>query len=142
MIACSLLFINIMDVLLGGDADYVQNHIFSAMIIIPFIASSLALFDFNCYPARVFVGDTFTYSAGVTFAAVSLKRLLSSLGGYLWTFQQISSVVLHSSTCELHHFSPSTLWTRSLSTSSTPKVLLRIICYVELILRLVCYNPV
>lgn len=50
------------------------------MIIMPFITSSLALFDFNCYPARCFVGDTFTYSvgdtftysAGVTFAAVSV----------------------------------------------------------------------
>ncbi|KAK8790494.1 hypothetical protein WA171_000495 [Blastocystis sp. BT1] len=72
VIACSLLFINIIDILIGGDAHYVQNHIFSAMIIIPFIASSLALFDFNCYPARVFVGDTFTYSAGVTFAAVGI----------------------------------------------------------------------
>ena len=70
MIACSLLFINILDILMGGDADYVQNHIFSAMIIIPFLASSLALFEYNCYPAAVFVGDTFTYSAGVTFAAV------------------------------------------------------------------------
>ena len=75
MIACSLLFINISDILIGGDAHYVQNHIFSAMIIIPFIASSLALFDFNCYPARVFVGDTFTYSAGVTFAAVTIRSL-------------------------------------------------------------------
>ena len=71
VIACSLLLINIIDILIGGEADYVQNHIFSAMIIIPFIASSLALFDFNCFPAKVFVGDTFTYSAGVTFAAVS-----------------------------------------------------------------------
>lgn len=42
------------------------------MIIIPFITSSLALFDYNSYPARVFVGDTFTYSAGVTFAAVGI----------------------------------------------------------------------
>ena len=47
MIACSLLFINILDILMGGDADYVQNHIFSAMIIIPFLASSLALFEYN-----------------------------------------------------------------------------------------------
>ncbi|KAK8805149.1 hypothetical protein WA538_001682 [Blastocystis sp. DL] len=72
VIACSLLFINILDILMGGDADYVQNHIFSAMIIIPFLASSLALFEYNCYPAAVFVGDTFTYSAGVTFAAVGI----------------------------------------------------------------------
>ena len=72
VIACSLLFINIVDILIGGDADYVQNHVFSATMVLPFIAASLALFDFNCYPARVFVGDTFTYSAGVTFAAVGI----------------------------------------------------------------------
>lgn len=44
------------------------------MIIMPFIASSLALFDFNCFPARCFVGDTFTYSAGMTFAAVAASH--------------------------------------------------------------------
>lgn len=72
VIACSLLFINIVDIIIGGDADYVQNHVFSATMVLPFIAASLALFDFNCYPAKVFVGDTFTYSAGVTFAAVGI----------------------------------------------------------------------
>lgn len=72
VIASSLLFINIVDIIIGGDADYVQNHVFSATMVLPFIAASLALFDFNCYPAKVFVGDTFTYSAGVTFAAVGI----------------------------------------------------------------------
>ena len=71
---------------MGGDAEYVQNHLFSVFMILPFIASSLALFDFNCYPARVFVGDTFTYSAGVTFAAVGYFGN-DNLGGYFWSLQ-------------------------------------------------------
>lgn len=88
MIACSLLFINILDILMGGDADYVQNHIFSAMIIIPFLASSLALFEYNCYPAAVFVGDTFTYSAGVTFAAVMERECVYGKVGIFGHFSK------------------------------------------------------
>ena len=50
------------------------NHVFSAMIIMPFIASSLALFDFNSFPPPCFVRDPVTYSAGVTFAAVTVRH--------------------------------------------------------------------
>ena len=82
VIACSLLFINIVDITIGGDADYVQNHVFSATMVLPFIAASLALFDFNCYPAKVFVGDTFTYSAGVTFAALRRMTDIFEVVGY------------------------------------------------------------
>ena len=35
VIACSLLFINIVDIIIGGDADYVQNHVFSATMVLP-----------------------------------------------------------------------------------------------------------
>jgi UDP-N-acetylglucosamine--dolichyl-phosphate N-acetylglucosaminephosphotransferase len=41
-------------------------------LIIPFIACSVPLFLYNRYPSRVFVGDTFCYFAGMTFAVVGI----------------------------------------------------------------------
>ena len=49
------------------EAD-VDANLFSLSVALPFLASSLALFYHNSYPSRVFVGDTFTYTAGMTFA--------------------------------------------------------------------------
>ena len=43
-------------------------HYFSIFIILPFVTVSLALLHHNWFPARVFVGDTFCYFAGMTFA--------------------------------------------------------------------------
>jgi len=39
---------------------------------VPFIFTSLALFKYNSYPSKVFVGDTFCYYAGTTFAVVGI----------------------------------------------------------------------
>mmetsp|Transcript_39759 Transcript_39759/g.66701 ORF Transcript_39759/g.66701 Transcript_39759/m.66701 type:complete len:404 (-) Transcript_39759:678-1889(-) len=47
-------------------------HLFSAYLMLPFIATTLALLVFNWYPSKVFVGDTFTYFAGMTFAVVGI----------------------------------------------------------------------
>jgi UDP-N-acetylglucosamine--dolichyl-phosphate N-acetylglucosaminephosphotransferase len=41
-------------------------------LIIPFISCALPLFLYNRYPSRVFVGDTFCYFAGMTFAVVGI----------------------------------------------------------------------
>lgn len=47
-------------------------HHLSLCLLMPFIATSFALFLHNRYPARVFVGDTFTYFAGMIFAVVGI----------------------------------------------------------------------
>lgn len=63
-----------------------ENHLFSLHLILPFIAVTFALYLHNRYaftkfttkfilhrhPARVFVGDTFCYFAGMTFAVVGI----------------------------------------------------------------------
>lgn len=41
-------------------------------LIIPFIACTIPLFIYNKYPSRVFVGDTFCYFSGMTFAVVGI----------------------------------------------------------------------
>lgn len=47
-------------------------HLFSLYLLIPFIAVCFALFLQNKYPAKVFVGDTFCYFAGMLFAVVGI----------------------------------------------------------------------
>jgi len=55
---------------IGGK--YENDHIFSLFLMIPFVATTLGLLVHNWYPSSVFVGDTFTYFAGTTFAVVSI----------------------------------------------------------------------
>lgn len=47
-------------------------HLFSIFLLLPFIGVSLALWWHNWYPARVFVGDTYCYFAGMVFAIVGI----------------------------------------------------------------------
>jgi UDP-N-acetylglucosamine--dolichyl-phosphate N-acetylglucosaminephosphotransferase len=44
----------------------------SLCIIGPFLATSIALYILNRYPAKVFVGDTYCYWAGMTLAVVGI----------------------------------------------------------------------
>eukprot|EP01090_Pellita_catalonica_P002784 TRINITY_DN12387_c0_g1_i1.p1 TRINITY_DN12387_c0_g1~~TRINITY_DN12387_c0_g1_i1.p1 ORF type:complete len:427 (-),score=31.51 TRINITY_DN12387_c0_g1_i1:40-1320(-) len=49
-----------------------EHHLLSMYFIIPFIILTAALLYYNWYPSRVFVGDTFCYWAGMTFAVVGI----------------------------------------------------------------------
>lgn len=49
-----------------------DSHLFSLSFLLPFLAVSLALLYHNWYPARVFVGDTYCYLAGMVFVVVSI----------------------------------------------------------------------
>lgn len=56
-----------------------QNHLFSIDLILPFYATSLALAYYNWYPSKVFVGDTFCYFAGMTFAMAAILAHFSEI---------------------------------------------------------------
>ncbi len=47
-------------------------HLLSLYFLLPFLATTAVLLAFNWYPARVFVGDTFCYWAGMTIAVVAI----------------------------------------------------------------------
>ena len=47
-------------------------HLFSIYLLLPLIGVSMALWWHNWYPARVFVGDTYCYFAGMVFAIVGI----------------------------------------------------------------------
>jgi len=70
VIGCAVLLHNLIEI--QSDSLSKENHLFSAMIMLSFIGVTLALLKHNWYPASVFVGDTFCYFAGMTFAVVGI----------------------------------------------------------------------
>lgn len=70
IIALSIIVFNFIEMF--QDLSNRPEHEFSLHIMLPYFATSLALWMFNKYPARVFVGDTFCYLSGMTFAVVGI----------------------------------------------------------------------
>lgn len=79
IIACSLLFFKVYELYMttsdGGVAG--EDQKFAILMVVPFIGTSLGLLRFNWYPAKVFVGDTFCYFAGMTFAVIGIHSHFS-----------------------------------------------------------------
>lgn len=99
VIALSILFHNIIQL----DGCCRDNHLLSIYFLLPLIATCLPLAYYNWFPARVFVGDTFCYFAGMTFAVVGI------LGHFpktmiLFFIPQVFNFVL--SVPQLFHFIP------------------------------------
>lgn len=70
VISVAILTANIYELASGAESgsEHAYHHIFSANLALPFIAVCSGLLWHNVYPARVFVGDTFCYFAGMLFA--------------------------------------------------------------------------
>uniref|UniRef100_H2YBT6 UDP-N-acetylglucosamine--dolichyl-phosphate N-acetylglucosaminephosphotransferase n=1 Tax=Ciona savignyi TaxID=51511 RepID=H2YBT6_CIOSA len=68
IICISIILHNLVE-LSGPVAAY---HRFSLYFMMPFLGTTLGLLRFNWYPSKVFVGDTFCYFAGMTFAVVGI----------------------------------------------------------------------
>ena len=69
VICLSCIFWNIYGIVLNENVD---GNTFSISLLIPFVFASLALFKYNKYPSRCFVGDTYCYFAGMVFATASI----------------------------------------------------------------------
>lgn len=48
-------------------------HLLSLCFLIPFLGIAIGLFNFNKYPSKVFVGDTWCYFSGMVFAVVGIS---------------------------------------------------------------------
>lgn len=70
VIGVAILTANMYELSLGVDAS--SPHLFSALLALPFIGTSLGMLVHNGYPASVFVGDTYCYFAGMTFAVMGI----------------------------------------------------------------------
>lgn len=68
-------------------------HVFSLTLMIPFLLTTLALLKKNSFPSQVFVGDTFCYFAGQTFAVVCILGHFSKTM-MLFFIPQIANFVL------------------------------------------------
>ena len=68
VIACSILTMAAIEL----QNNRSENYTLSIVFLPPFIATTLALLRSNWYPARVFVGDTFTNYAGMALAVVAI----------------------------------------------------------------------
>lgn len=71
VICCAVLVHNLMQIGSAGT-DRQQAHSFSIYLMQPMVGVSLGLLAYNWYPSSVFVGDTYTYFAGMTLAVVGI----------------------------------------------------------------------
>jgi UDP-N-acetylglucosamine--dolichyl-phosphate N-acetylglucosaminephosphotransferase len=114
VIGCAVLLHNLLEI--RANSLGTENHLFSAMLMLSFVGVTLGLLRHNWYPASVFVGDTFCYFAGMTFAVVGIlghfsKTLLlffiPQVVNFLWSTPQLFKMV----PCPRHRlpaFNPST----------------------------------
>ncbi len=79
-----------------------DSHLFSLYFLLPFLGVSLALLLHNWFPARVFVGDTYCYFAGMVFVVVSILGhfsktlillLVPQIANFLYSAPQIFGLV-------------------------------------------------
>ncbi len=74
IVACAVLLHNLVQLAgpAGSNPSTRDANLFSVYLMLPLASTTLALLGFNWYPASVFVGDTFTYFAGMTIAVAGI----------------------------------------------------------------------
>ena len=100
VIGCFVLFHNLIEIQTNSMSK--ENHLFSVMVMLSFVGVTMGLLRHNWYPASVFVGDTYCYFAGMTFAVVGIlghfsKTLLlffiPQIVNFLWSVPQLFKVI-------------------------------------------------
>lgn len=91
----------------GPGHPALENHLLSTYFILPFLGVSLALLWYNWWPARVFVGDTYCYFAGMTFATIAIlghfsKTLLLFFIPQIFNFLLSAPQLFHIIPCPRH----------------------------------------
>jgi len=125
IIAVSILFFKLYDIYISSDHTNVcgDNQLFAIIMILPFIATSLGLLRHNWYPAKVFVGDTYCYFAGMTFAVIGihghfsktlLLLFLPQIFNFLYSIPQLFKVI----PCPRHRLPHINVTTRLMSAST------------------------
>ncbi|GKY95599.1 hypothetical protein MPSEU_000521200 [Mayamaea pseudoterrestris] len=113
VIGCAILVHNLIELHFGHMPE---NHLFSTMIMLSFVGVTAGLLRHNWYPASVFVGDTYCYFAGMTFAVVAIlghfsKTLLLFFIPQIINFLYSVPQLFHMVPCPRHrlpHFNPLT----------------------------------
>ncbi|KAL2147773.1 hypothetical protein VTI28DRAFT_5545 [Corynascus sepedonium] len=102
-----------------------DSHLFSLSFLLPFLGVSLALLLHNWYPARVFVGDTYCYFAGMVFVVVSIlghfsKTLVLLLVPQIFNFAYSTPQIFGLVPCPRHRLPRFNARTGLLEPSVTP----------------------
>ncbi|KAG8346839.1 putative UDP-N-acetylglucosamine--dolichyl-phosphate n-acetylglucosaminephosphotransferase [Trypanosoma vivax] len=84
-------------------SQYVQSQLMSIALLVPFVGVSLALWRYNCYPARVFVGDSYTYFSGTVLSVAGVTGQYSKTLVLFFAPQFVNFVL---SLPQLLHFVP------------------------------------
>jgi UDP-N-acetylglucosamine--dolichyl-phosphate N-acetylglucosaminephosphotransferase len=72
VVAAAVCCLNVFQLARTTSDEYTRHHVQSLVLILPFLATSLALLRANWFPSRVFAGDTYCYFAGATLFAASV----------------------------------------------------------------------
>ena len=100
IIAATIILYNFIQIL-NPKEDKIFENVFSLSIVLPFFFCSLALFIYNKFPSKVFIGDTYCYFAGMTFACAGIlghfsKTLLfffiPQILNFLYSFPQLIGI--------------------------------------------------
>eukprot|EP01006_Ploeotia_vitrea_P062779 TRINITY_DN84389_c0_g1_i1.p1 TRINITY_DN84389_c0_g1~~TRINITY_DN84389_c0_g1_i1.p1 ORF type:complete len:396 (+),score=42.44 TRINITY_DN84389_c0_g1_i1:140-1327(+) len=83
IIAIFMVIHNLYSMYAYGTADF-ESQLVSLVFLLPFITASTALLMFNWCPAKWFVGDSYTYLAGMVLASASIVGHFSK--ATLWLF--------------------------------------------------------
>mmetsp|Transcript_33685 Transcript_33685/g.24716 ORF Transcript_33685/g.24716 Transcript_33685/m.24716 type:complete len:348 (-) Transcript_33685:30-1073(-) len=116
IIGCFIFLHNVIEINLNLSAEISSNHIFSLTLMVPFLFVSLALLKHNQFPSKVFIGDTYCYFAGMTFAVCGILShfsktmllfFLPQIFNFVLSLPQILGIV-HCPRHRLPKFNPDT----------------------------------
>nr|XP_021183581.2 UDP-N-acetylglucosamine--dolichyl-phosphate N-acetylglucosaminephosphotransferase [Helicoverpa armigera] len=144
IIALSIIIFDIIEL----RGDQFKAHTFSLHIMIPYFATTLALLKHNWYPSKVFVGDTFCYVSGMTFAVVAILShfsktvllfFLPQIINFLYSVPQLFHIIpcprhrlpKYSEETDLLHASRTIISKKEMS--ALTKLILRVLTIVHLI---------
>lgn len=105
LISLSVMAHNIVELTTSNENSH--EHLFSLNMLLPFTAVTLGLLYHNWYPSRAFVGDTYCYFAGMTFAVVGIlghfsKTMLLFFIPQLFNFLYSCPQLFHFVDCPRH----------------------------------------
>ena len=154
IIAATIILYNFIEIINHGEEKLFEN-VFSLSIVLPFFFCSLALFIYNKFPSQVFIGDTYCYFAGMTFACAGIlghfsKTLLfffiPQILNFLYSFPQLIGIY----PCPRHRLPKFDFKTKTLSGKSENMNLLNLflrilgpkreqdICNIIIIFQIIC----
>ncbi|KAF5192982.1 Udp-n-acetylglucosamine--dolichyl-phosphate n-acetylglucosaminephosphotransferase, partial [Thalictrum thalictroides] len=110
VISVAVLIYNIIQIGSSTNPEYQQDHTLSINLVQPLLTTTMALLSFNWSPSSVFVGDTYTYFAGMALLVVGILGNFSETLIIFFTPQILNFLALvpqHFGFIKCPHRSPS-----------------------------------